>query len=125
MRVYIPLDRSGLKHLAASCEVAPGRAYAVTPAFVEAYGSNDVEELEYAAMLAAADASAELGGGDDRRIVVAADTGAIEPADEHPGAVIVVAAVALTDVASIHVVKGDEGLAWYAPQELDDLIAEG
>lgn len=124
MRVYIPLDRAGLADLARSGEVAPCRAYAVTPAFAQAYGSDDAEELEYAAMMAAADASAELDGGDGWRIVVAADGADVEPADEHPGAVTVVAALALSDVAAIHVGEGDEELAWYAPQELGDLVNE-
>jgi len=120
MRVYLPVDRRGLEHLADTGVVPPGRGYAVTPAFAEAYGSDDVEELEYAAMMGAAEASADVDG---HRIVVAADVeSTTEVSDEHPAAV-TVGAVALADVASIHVGDDtDDQLAWYAPQELAALL---
>lgn len=118
MRVYIPLDRPRLEGLARSGLVEPGRGYAVTPGFAEAYGSDDVEQLEYAALMAAADASAKPGG-DTERIVVAADVAIVEPVgDEHPAAVDVIRAVPLADVASIHVGDAGDDLAWYATQEL-------
>ena len=121
MRVYIPLDRRGLEELARSGVVRPGRGYAVTPAFAEAYGSDDVEELEYAAMMAAAEASTDLDG---RQVVVAADADA-RPIDGPRGAVELGEPVPLDAVASIHV--GDEadgGLAWYATQELGELVRQ-
>jgi len=124
MRVYIPLDRAGLEGLALSGVIQQRRAYAVTPALRESYGTDDTEELEYAAMMAAAEVSAvQRGGG--RCIVVAADVESVSPADEaEVAAVEVHDQVPLSAVASFHV--GDDphdGLAWYATQELDQLVA--
>lgn len=121
MRIFIPLDRLGLEALARSGVVRPGHAYAVTPAFAAAYGSDDVEELEYAAMMTAAEASTDVHG---RRVVVAADAVA-RLVDGPAGAVELAQPVTLDAVASIHV--GDEadgGLAWYATQELGELVDE-
>ncbi|MEW1629917.1 hypothetical protein AB0387_21355 [Streptomyces sp. NPDC089173] len=79
MRVYVPLTLSGLAAAHASGEVGPGplTAYAVTPGLREWYVSDDIEELEYAALTRAAAASLRLIAGDPdearRRIVVAVD----------------------------------------------------
>ena len=123
VRVYIPLDRSGLGALARSGILRPGPAYAVTPALRESHGSDDVEELEYAAMMAAAEASVDPGG---RRIVVAADAESVTDADEADvGAVVIEDAIPLSVVASIHVGDNpDDELAWYATQELSDLVGQ-
>lgn len=63
MRVYVPLTLSGLAAVHGAGEIGPGplTAYAVTPGLREWYVSDDIEELEYAALtrgrfrLAAAD----------------------------------------------------------------------
>ncbi|WP_254812441.1 DUF6912 family protein [Streptomyces cavourensis] len=79
MRVYVPLTLSGLAAAHAAGEVGPGplTAYAVTPGLREWYVSDDIEELEYAALSRAAAASLRLIAGDPgaarRRIVVAVD----------------------------------------------------
>ncbi|RST24927.1 DUF6912 family protein [Streptomyces sp. CFMR 7] len=79
MRVYVPLTLSGLAAAHAAGEVGPGplTAYAVTPGLREWYVSDDIEELEYAALSRAAAASLRLIAGDldaaRRRIVVAVD----------------------------------------------------
>ena len=79
MRVYVPLTLSGLADAYKAGEVGPGPldAYAVTPALREWYLSEDVEELEYAALSRAAQASLRLLATDPqaarRRVVVAAD----------------------------------------------------
>ncbi|AXI71889.1 DUF6912 family protein [Streptomyces cavourensis] len=79
MRVYVPLTLSGLAAAHAAGEVGPGplTAYAVTPGLREWYVSDDIEELEYAAISRAAAASLRLIAGDPdaarRRIVVAVD----------------------------------------------------
>ncbi|WP_424213508.1 DUF6912 family protein [Streptomyces sp. BI20] len=79
MRVYVPLTLPGLAAAAQAGEVGPAplRAYAVTPALREWFGSEDVEELEYAALGRAATASLRLLAADPgapaRRVVLAAD----------------------------------------------------
>ncbi|MEV1093554.1 DUF6912 family protein [Streptomyces microflavus] len=79
MRVYVPLTLSGLAAAHADGEVGPGplTAYAVTPGLREWYVSDDIEELEYAALNRAAAASLRLIAGNPdearRRIVVAVD----------------------------------------------------
>ena len=124
VRVYIPLDRGGLERLAPSGVIRPGRAYAVTPGLRAAYATDDIEELEYAAMLRAAAASTD---GDGRRIVVAADVESVASADEAgAGVVVLAAAVPLSAVVSFHVGDDPEDeLAWYATQELDQLVNGG
>ena len=124
MRVYIPLDRDGLERLARSRAIPPGRAYAVTPGLRAAYATDDVEELEYAAMMTAAAASADR---DRRRIVVAADVDSVTQADEADvGGVLIEDPVHLTAVAAFHVADDpDDDLAWYATQELDQLVNGG
>ncbi|MFJ8664118.1 DUF6912 family protein [Streptomyces sp. NPDC093795] len=79
MRVYVPLTLPGLAQAHKAGELGPGplTAYAVTPALREWYVSDDIEELEYAALNRAASASLRLLAGDPgaprRRIVVAVD----------------------------------------------------
>ncbi|MFB6841019.1 DUF6912 family protein [Streptomyces sp. NPDC056361] len=79
MRVYVPLTLPGLAQAHKAGELAPGplTAYAVTPALREWYVSDDIEELEYAALNRAAAASLRLLAGlpaaPRRRIVVAFD----------------------------------------------------
>ncbi|WP_407552632.1 hypothetical protein QOM21_22425 [Streptomyces sp. Pv4-95] len=79
MRVYVPLTLSGLAEAHSSGELGPGPldAYAVTPALREWYVSDDIEELEYAALNRAAQASLRRLAGNPqiarRRVVVALD----------------------------------------------------
>jgi hypothetical protein len=83
MRVYLPSTLPGVARVlaAGAAGPAPVVAYAVTPALREWYADGDQEELEYAAMMAAARASlrllaAELTADPDaqpRRVVLAAD----------------------------------------------------
>ncbi|MFE9772834.1 DUF6912 family protein [Streptomyces sp. NPDC005931] len=79
MRVYVPLTLPGLAAAYESGELGDGPflAYAVTPALREWYLSDDIEELEYAALSRAAFASLRLLAADAdaprRRVVVAAD----------------------------------------------------
>jgi len=117
MRVYLPTTLDGLAaaYLAGAFDAVPLRAHAVTPAVREWYVSGDLEELEYAALTEAAEASlralaAAVSIGRDpsfRRVVVAADVPdvAVRPrADElFRSAVSVAVAVPLEDVASVHV----------------------
>lgn len=79
MRVYVPLTLPGLAQAHKAGELGPGplTAYAVTPALREWYVSDDIEELEYAALNRAASASLRMLAGDPaaarRRVVVAVD----------------------------------------------------
>ncbi|MET7362617.1 hypothetical protein ABZS76_29890 [Streptomyces sp. NPDC005562] len=81
MRVYVPLTLPRLAEAYEAGELGPGPlvAYAVTPALREWYVSDDIEELEYAALNRAAVASLRLiavdpdGGVARRRVVLAAD----------------------------------------------------
>ncbi|MFD7813093.1 DUF6912 family protein [Streptomyces sp. NPDC059785] len=79
MRVYVPLTLPGLAEAYGTGELGAGKfvAYAVTPALREWYLSDDIEELEYAALNRAALASLRLvavdPGAARRRVVVAVD----------------------------------------------------
>ena len=118
MRVYVP---STLAALAAALDPAaldpaalgppPVCAFAVTPALREWYATSDLEELEYAAMTAAARASLRLLAASPaaprRRVVLAAEIPAetvyrsAAPADR--AAILVRSAVPLAKVVSAHV----------------------
>ena len=110
-RRYIP---SSLPRLA---EDWAGDGPRVVDAVVPA---DDGEESEYAALMTAADASAELvvglPDGRRRRVVVVADTATPD------------APVRWRDVVAVHVdteddADADDDLAWWATQEVDDLVA--
>ncbi|PRY51829.1 hypothetical protein LY71_101201 [Geodermatophilus tzadiensis] len=117
MRIYLPATTSVLRTLVDEGRLTgPHTAFAVTPRLREFYAISDaeadLEELEYAALLAAARASLRLIDVDPtaarRRVVLAADVpdAAVAPLDDphtEPGAVRVTADVALADVASAHV----------------------
>ncbi|MFJ8978382.1 DUF6912 family protein [Streptomyces sp. NPDC102282] len=121
MRVYVPLTLSGLAAAHAAGEVGPGplTAYAVTPGLREWYVSDDIEELEYAALNRAASASLRLiaVGPDEtrRRVVVALDVpegAAVADPDRildasSLGEVRIADAVALSKAAAVHVDADD------------------
>ncbi|MFC0036850.1 DUF6912 family protein [Actinomadura rayongensis] len=79
MRVFLPSTLPALAAVRAARAAGPAplTAYAVTPALREWYASGDTEELEYAAMTAAARASLALLAADPdappRRVVLAAE----------------------------------------------------
>jgi hypothetical protein len=117
VRIYLPATTSVLRRLVDEGRLGgPHTAFAVTPRLRDFYSLSDaaadVEELEYAALLAAARASLRLVDIDPtaarRRVVLAADVAdgaveAVDDADTDPGAVRVTADLALADVASAHV----------------------
>ncbi|MFE5245621.1 MULTISPECIES: DUF6912 family protein [unclassified Streptomyces] len=121
MRVYVPLTLSGLAAVHGAGEVGPGplTAYAVTPGLREWYVSDDIEELEYAALNRAAAASLRLIAGKPdetrRRVVVALDVpdGAAVADPDHVldasslGEVRIADAVALSRAAAVHVDADD------------------
>jgi Family of unknown function (DUF6912) len=116
MRVYLPSTLPALAGLLRVSEIGspPLCAFAVTPALREWYASGDMEELEYAALAAAARASLRLLSADPaappRRVVLAAevpdtavDCGTPAPGRRDRAAVLVMAAVPLAKVVSAHV----------------------
>ncbi|WP_369223099.1 hypothetical protein AB5J52_18655 [Streptomyces sp. R39] len=121
MRVYVPLTLPGLAgaHRTGELGTGPFVAYAVTPALREWYLSDDIEELEYAALNRAALASLRLLAADPgavrRRVVVAVDvpdgTAAADPDrgldPAALGEVRVTGTVALARAASVHVDSDD------------------
>ncbi|MDF3302848.1 DUF6912 family protein [Streptomyces tropicalis] len=121
MRVYVPLTLPGLAeaHRTGELGAAPLTAYAVTPALREWYLSEDIEELEYAALSRSALASLRLLAADPaaprRRVVVAVDVpdGAATAGPgrgtdpDAPGEVRVAGAVPLAKAAAVHVDADD------------------
>jgi hypothetical protein len=121
MRVYIPMTLPALAeaHKAGELGPAPLDAYAVTPALREWYVSDDIEELEYAALTRAAQVSLRLLTRDPSsprlRVVVAvdvSDTAAVYDPDQalDPvalGAVRLTAPVPLAEAASVHLDADD------------------
>jgi hypothetical protein len=117
MRVYVPSTLPGLAEAHKTGEIAPGplTAYAVTPGLREWYLSDDIEELEYAALNRAAAASLRMLATDPgvprRRVVVAADVPdreavadpdqGLDPASV--GEVRIASAVQLAKAAAVHV----------------------
>ena len=140
MRVYLPATTSVLRNLVDEGVLhAPHTAFAVTPQLREFYeltdADADTEELEYAALLAAARASLRLIDVDPtaarRRVVIAADVpdAQVSPLDDPDWAeaeddvrraVNVVLEADLGSEDAQFVVDQAEGheLAWYATQEI-------
>jgi hypothetical protein len=109
--VYVPATSVLLRVLRDDGALPAGHtAFAVTPGLREWYRDDDVEELEYAALLEAARASLRLLDDDRsaarRRVVVAADLpdGQVSVRDDlERGVVRLGAPVPLAQVASVHV----------------------
>lgn len=114
MRVYFPSTPAAARAaLDAGC-LPPGTAFAVTPGMREWYAQSDGDELEYAALLAAARTALRLLDLDPasprRRVVLAADVddAQVRLADsDDRGAVRVLAPVPLADVAAAHIDDAD------------------
>ena len=106
-RVYVPTTLAGLAGFVRT-GVVPGSAGRV-PA------TDDSEESEYAALMTAAAGSAELLDGPGRRVVVVAEV--VDPTADIP----------LDRVVAVHVdteddADEDDDLAWFATQEIPDLL---
>ncbi|MCY7400571.1 MAG: hypothetical protein LH477_06385 [Nocardioides sp.] len=108
MRIYLPLTMAGLAEAHESGEV---------PEDTEKFtAEDDSEESEYDALMTAADASAELLEGPGRRVVLAAEVvGLTGPVSRRSWAAVHVD----TDDAG----DPDEDLAWFAVQEIGELLA--
>jgi hypothetical protein len=119
--VYLPATTTVLRTLVEEGRLPePHTAFAVTPQLRQYYALSDaeadIEELEYAALLAAARASLRLIDVDPtaarRRVVIAADVPeeSVRPVDDEdtgPGAVRVTADIRISDVASAHIDGAD------------------
>lgn len=126
MRVYVPSTSAGLRTLRDSGALGPAplTAFAVTAGLREWYVDDDIEALEYAAMLEAARASLRLIDGDAdaarRRIVLAADVpdAAVEARDDlDRGVVRLSQPVQISEIASVHVDDADAEQAVAAAAE--------
>ena len=121
MRVYLPATTNVLRNLVDEGVLhGPHTLFTVTPQLREFYelsdADTDTEELEYAALLAAARASLRLIDNDPaaarRRVVVAADVpdaqvSPIDDADTDRGAATLDGDIRLGDVASAHIDGSD------------------
>ena len=116
MRVYLPATTTTLRELLADGRLgtAPITAFAVTPGLREWYLDDDVEELEYAAMLEAARGSLRLIDSDAeaarRRAVLAADVPDAQVTvrdDLDRGVVQLAEAVPMSAIASAHLDDAD------------------
>ena len=114
MRVYVPATTTVLERLLDQGRLqGPQTVFTVTPQLRSFYElSDDAEELEYAALIAAARASLRLMDVDPmatrRRVVLAADVpdSSVSPIEDDAadaGAARTTASVALSDVASAHI----------------------
>jgi hypothetical protein len=112
VRIYLPSTLAALRSFLArgTIDELPLLAYAVTPALREWYAEADLEELEYAALSAAALGSLRMLAREDgspaRRVVIAAevpDTAVANAPDVDRAAVLVAQPVLLTGVVSAHV----------------------
>lgn len=134
VRVYVPLTRAGLAAVVAEGRLTgPFRAHAVTEALVAHWPDGDDEELEYAAMAAAGDASWSIRSADDppRRFVLAGDVPEVVQIDGDDPTLVNVSAdlpwkrvsAALVDAEDITEADiEDTELAWFATQEIASLV---
>ncbi len=106
-RVYVPTT---LEHLSRFADLG------YVPAEVDRFvAPGEDEESEYAALLAAGEASADLLAGPGRRVVLVAEV------DDVDGA------VAMEQVEAVHAdteagAAADDDLAWFATQEIPALL---
>ena len=119
LRVYLPTTWAGLRSLVTDQDWSGVRA---SLAAVAVLADGDAEDDEYAALMTAADASTalvhEAGEAGLRRVVGVAEIAALE------------AEVAWSDVVAVHLDTEprqsdddpDDDLAWFAPQELPQLL---
>lgn len=106
-RVYVPTTLAGLASYAAAGEVPAAAERFVAP--------DDTEDGEYAALVAAGAAAADLLEGPGRRVVVVAELVDVD------------AAVPFHEVVAVHAdtredADPDDDLAWFATQEVPHLL---
>jgi hypothetical protein len=110
VRVYVPATQALLAGFVEAGHVPAGERFVA---------ADDSEEAEYDALVAAAEAAADLLDAPGRRVVVVADVPDVD------------AAFAMSLVASVHADTEDvdphgedlPDLGWFATQEIPDLLA--
>jgi hypothetical protein len=111
-RLYVPATLVSLAELTRAGVLDAAEAFVA---------SDESEEAEYDALMAAAEASADLATGLDaglrRRVVVVAEVSG-EPLTISPADVVAVHADPVDDA------DPDDDLGWYAPQEIPALLRE-
>jgi hypothetical protein len=122
VRVYLPSTLTAARAVLADRVVPAGLGFGVTPAVREWYAQSDAEEMEYAALLAAAKASLRLLDADQaaprRRVVLAADVDDVRVRDDlDRGVVEVTAPVPLARVRAVHADDADAEAAVTAAAE--------
>jgi len=137
MRVYVPSTLDRLRDWYDSDRLpAPVAAYAATESIRRAIPDVSDDEVEYAIVTAAAEASQQLLVDDFHkrgcRVVVVAEMpyASVEEDPDHPGAVTVVAPIerqqisaVLADSVALPLTGSQEDLAWFATQEIPQLLA--
>ncbi|MCY7395700.1 MAG: hypothetical protein LH468_05985 [Nocardioides sp.] len=132
VRVYVPVSEDDLAALVTDGRLpGPRCAHAVTEELRASWPEAGDDSWEYAALMAAAIASRVPGTG--RRRVVAADvsrTDATTGPDDDPTRVDVPGDVVWKGVAAAHVdpadgAADDDDLAWFATQEIVQLLTPG
>ena len=108
-RVYVPTTLDGLAGF-----VLEG---GIPEAAERVEAADESEEAEYDALMAAADTSAGLLPGPGKRVVVVAET-------SEPKGVIAMRLVVAVHVDTEDDADPDADLAWYATQEIPDLLPE-
>ena len=109
MRVYLPTTPAGLAAAVSAGSFPASTGHAVTPAIREWYSAGDTDELEYAALTEAAEASLRLiatePDGVRRRVVLAADIPErlVSPGGRFRSSVSVAGPLGLDAVVSAHV----------------------
>jgi len=109
VRVYVPTTLAALAEYDAAGVIPESEDRVVA--------TDSDEESEYLALMTAADASAELLGGRGRRVVVVAEVA--DPARPVPMARVVAVHADAEDFAD-----PDDDLAWFATQEIPDLLRQ-
>jgi hypothetical protein len=136
-RVYVPSTVEGLAEVAASGALPPGcRAYAATPAVLSELAGCTDEEIEFALATVASEASTQLlldaARSFGRRVVLVVETaaGSVVTTDDAAGEVAVTSEVTveriqaiLADTDDVPLATDSGPLAWFAVQELADLLA--
>lgn len=139
-RVFVPVQLNELVTLRDTGRLpGPRGAHAVTAGLRAEWPEGGQDQWEWAALHAAADRCRALGTDEasGRRAVIAADVNddaldaspGLGPAiDADPTAVRLAVDLSLRDVAAVHVdlneaQSGDEELAWFATQELAEVVA--